>query len=111
MSQKDIEAIYELSPQQKGMLFDSLQGTGSGIHVEQKIYRLHGEVDVSAMERAWQHLVNRHTILRTAFVWKNQDHPLQVVLRRVALRLVTHDWRQLEEAEQKEKLAAFLEAE
>src|SRR6185295_6659241 len=102
MSHKDIEAIYELSPQQKGMLFDSLQGSGSGIHVEQKIYRLHGEVDVPAMERAWQHLLDRHTILRTAFVWKNRDQPLQVVLRRVALRLATHDWRQLAEAERTE---------
>src|SRR6267142_1952511 len=102
MSHKDIEAIYELSPQQKGMLFDSLQGTGSGIHVEQKIYRLAGELDVSAMERAWQHLVDRYTILRTAFAWKNQDQPLQVVLRRVVLRLVAHDWRELAETEQKE---------
>jgi non-ribosomal peptide synthetase component F/alpha-ketoglutarate-dependent taurine dioxygenase len=110
MSHKDIEAIYELSPQQKGMLFDSLQGTGSGIHVEQKIYRLNGELDVPAMERAWQHLVDRYTILRTAFAWRNQDQPLQVVLRRVVLRLVTHDWRQLAETEQKEKLAAHLAA-
>ena len=110
MSQKDIEAIYELSPQQQGMLFDSLQGSGSGIHVEQKIYRLNGEVDARAMERAWQSLVDRHTILRTAFVWKNRDQPLQVVLRRVPLRFVTHDWRQLSETERQEKLVAELDA-
>jgi non-ribosomal peptide synthetase component F/alpha-ketoglutarate-dependent taurine dioxygenase len=107
MTAKNVAAIYPLSPQQQGMLFDTLQLSAPGVHIEQKIYVLRGELDVPALERAWQHLVERHSILRTAFVWKNQDEPLQCVLREVNLEIVRHDWRALPEAEQ--RLQTFLE--
>ncbi|HWF87705.1 MAG TPA: condensation domain-containing protein, partial [Pyrinomonadaceae bacterium] len=85
MTAKNVAAIYPLSPQQQGMLFDTLQLSAPGVHIEQKIYVLRGQLDVPALERAWRHLVERHSILRTAFVWKNQDEPLQCVLREVNL--------------------------
>jgi len=107
MTAKNVAAIYPLSPQQQGMLFDTLQLSAPGVHIEQKIYVLRGELDVPALERAWQHLVERHSILRTAFVWKNQDEPLQCVMREVNLAIVKHDWRMLPEAER--RLQMFLE--
>ncbi len=107
MTAKNVAAIYPLSPQQQGMLFDTLQLSAPGVHIEQKIYVLRGELDVPALERAWQHLLERHSILRTAFVWKNQDEPLQCVLREVDLAIVKHDWRTTSEAEQ--RFEAFLE--
>jgi non-ribosomal peptide synthetase component F/alpha-ketoglutarate-dependent taurine dioxygenase len=109
MTAKNVAAIYPLSPQQQGMLFDTLQLSAPGVHIEQKIYVLRGELDVRALERAWQHLVERHSILRTAFVWKNQDEPLQCVLREVELKISKHDWRALPEAEQRERLQSFIE--
>ena len=107
MTAKNVAAIYPLSPQQQGMLFDTLQLSAPGVHIEQKIYVLRGELDVPALERAWQHLVERHSILRTAFVWKNQDEPLQCVLREVELKIIQHDWRSLPDAEQ--RLQSFVE--
>src|ERR1700674_2888746 len=98
MPTKNVEAIYELSSQQKGMLFDTLHASDSRINVEQKIFALRGDLDISALERAWQRVVDRHSILRTAFVWKNQDEPLQVVLRQTGLRIERHDWRELSSA-------------
>src|SRR5262245_12389882 len=109
MTAKNVVAIYSLSPQQQGMLFDTLQLSAPGVHIEQKIYVLHGELDVPALERAWQHLVERHSILKTAFVWKNQDEPLQCVLREVSLEITKHDWRALSQTEQRERLQSFLE--
>src|SRR5262249_14419982 len=80
MTAKNVAAIYPLSPQQQGMLFDTLQLSAPGVHIEQKVYFFSGELDVLALERAWRYLVERYSILRTAFVWKNQDEPLQCVL-------------------------------
>src|SRR5215468_6095041 len=110
MPNKEVEAIYPLSPQQLGMLTESLAAPGSGIHIEQKIYELSGELEVLALKRAWEALVERHSILRTAFVWKSHDDPLQVVLRDVALPFEQHDLSQLSEAEQEERLGQYLEA-
>jgi non-ribosomal peptide synthetase component F len=107
MTAKNVAAIYPLSPQQQGMLFDTLQLSAPGVHIEQKIYVLRGELDVAALERAWQHLVERHSILRTAFVWKNQDEPLQCVLREVELKIIKHDWRSLPDTEP--RLQSFVE--
>ena len=88
MSKKTIEAIYPLSPQQRGMLFESLAAPQSGIHVEQLTSHLGGELDLPAFERAWELLLERHPILRTGFVWQDQTQPLQVVARDLAIPLV-----------------------
>ena len=109
MSAKNVVAIYALSPQQQGMLFDTLHSSDSGIHIEQKIYVLRGALDVASLEKAWQSVVQRHSILRTGFVWKNQDDPLQCVLREADLKIVRHDWRALSQSEQKERFQTYLE--
>src|SRR6266478_2073469 len=110
MANKEIESIFELSAQQLGMLSETLAAPNSGIHVEQKVYILKGELDVSAMKRAWAGLLERHSVLRTAFVWKKQKDPLQVVLRRVELPLEEYDLGDLSEKEQRAKLSEYLEA-
>src|ERR1043165_3043499 len=83
MNGKNVEAIYKLSPQQQGMLFESVSTPDSGIHVEQLVRTLEGELNLSALTHAWKEIVRRHSIMRTGFVWKEQDKPLQVVLRQV----------------------------
>jgi len=46
---------------------------------------------------------------RTGFVWKDQDEPLQVVLRRVEVPL-EQDWRGYQLLEQQEQLKAYFNA-
>jgi acyl carrier protein len=108
MNSKPVEAIYSLSPQQKGMLFETLFGGESGIFIEQEVSTWKGPVNVMAFQRAWQQIVDRHSVLRTAFVWKEQDEPLQVVLRQVRLLIEEGDWRNLPPAEQQARLAGHL---
>jgi aryl carrier-like protein len=105
---KNVEDIYPLSPQQQGMLFESLSSVESGKYVEQNVYDLKGGLNLAAFQRAWQSIVERHPVLRTAFVWKNVPEPLQVVLRQVEAPLEQHDWRQLLLSEQKERLQSYL---
>ena len=110
MTQKDIEAIYSLSPMQQGMLFHSLYAPASGMYVEQMSCVIEGGLNVPAFERAWGQVVARHSILRTAFTWKRLDKMLQVVHRQVEVPLAQSDWRDLSPAEQQAQLDAFLKA-
>ncbi|BAY25368.1 non-ribosomal peptide synthase [Calothrix sp. NIES-2100] len=108
---KNIESIYPLSPSQQGMLFETLAASESGIHLEQCILNLQiAEFDSLAFARAWQSVVNRHSILRTAFVWENQNEPLQVVLKEAEISLEQQDWRGLSLFQQQEKLETYLSA-
>lgn len=111
MAMKNVETFYPLSPMQQGMLFHSLYAPETGVYVEQLSCTLRGDLDVEAFRRTWQHLLNRHPILRTAFLWEGLKEPVQVVQRQVEVPLTLEDWRDLPPDRQSEQLAAFLEAE
>jgi amino acid adenylation domain-containing protein len=88
MNQKildNIEDAYPLSPVQRGMLFHSLERPEDQMYFFQVVLKISGDVDLDSFQQAWQKLIDRHAILRTAFVWKNLAQPLQVVQRRVTL--------------------------
>ncbi|MGH8473947.1 MAG: condensation domain-containing protein, partial [Gammaproteobacteria bacterium] len=106
---KDIEAIYPLSPSQQGMLIETLSAPRSGIHVEQSVLRLDSDFDLKAFTQAWQQVMERHPVLRTAFVWEDLEEPLQTVLRRVKLPLKRQDWRSLAPSQQRERLEHYLD--
>ena len=108
MNAKNVEAIYQLSPQQQGMLFESVLTPGSGIHVEQLIRTLEGKLNTAALTRAWAEIVQRHSIMRTGFVWKEQGEPLQVVLRHVDVPTEQYDLRSSSDAAA--ELTSYLKA-
>ena len=62
----------------------------------------------AAFEQAWQQVVAKHSILRTAFVWEQLAQPLQVVYRQVDVNLQIHDWQELSAQEQQQQLEVFL---
>ncbi|HEX2270758.1 MAG TPA: amino acid adenylation domain-containing protein [Pyrinomonadaceae bacterium] len=105
---QNIEDLYVLSPIQSGMLFHSLYAPGSGVYVIQVSCALRGDLNIKALEQAWQQVVQRHAILRSSFVWETLDRPLQAVHRRVELPFEQHDWRALTPAAQQEALAGWL---
>src|SRR5205085_3837171 len=108
MQVENIESIYELSPMQQGMLFHSLRSPESGMYVEQLSCMLRGPLDVAGLRQAWQHISDRHAVLRTSFYWKEMDKPLQVVQRAVQLPFEVQDWRDLPREAQRQRLAALL---
>ncbi|BAY37781.1 amino acid adenylation domain-containing protein [Nostoc sp. NIES-2111] len=107
---RNIEDIYPLSPMQEGMLFESLYAPDSQAYFEQLIYTLSGQLNLPAFEQAWQQVVARHSILRTAFVWEQLDQPLQVVYRQVDVKVHSYDWQQLSAQEQQQKLEFLLQS-
>jgi len=105
-----IEDIFPLSPLQKGLLFHTLYSPGESVYFEQLACELHGRLDETAFAQAWKLLVSRHPILRTAFVWKGQSEPRQVVHRTLEMPWRREDWRAFTAEQQTEKLAEFLAA-
>jgi amino acid adenylation domain-containing protein/non-ribosomal peptide synthase protein (TIGR01720 family) len=87
------EDVYPLSPLQEGLLFHSIAAPSSGVYFRQMRCALRGPLDAAAFAAACQDLVDRHGILRTAFVWEGLRAPLQLVLRQALLQVALHDWR------------------
>jgi len=107
---KLIEDIYPLTPMQAGMLFHHLYDHATGVYFEQMNCTLRGALDVQVLQRAWQQVIDRHAVLRTAFQWTHSAEPFQVVYRRVPLPIDQHDWRNLTASAQVAELEAFLRA-
>jgi surfactin family lipopeptide synthetase C len=107
---KKIKDIYPLSPMQQGMLFHSLYAPTEQTYVTQMGCRLVGELHIAEFEHAWQQVIDRHPILRTAFVWERRAEPLQIVFQDVQLSWLHEDWQELTAAQQQEALNTFMEA-
>lgn len=48
-------------------------------------------IDPAKWKQAWETLIRRHAILRTAFDWENPARPLQVVLKDVPVEVTIHE--------------------
>ncbi len=104
-----IDDILLLSPLQQGMLFHTLYTPESTVYNLQLEFALEGDLDERALEQAWQLLVDRHTALRTSFVWERVEKPFQLVHHDVNLKIARHDWSALNAAEQELRRRAYLE--
>ena len=103
----NISAIYPLSPLQQGFLYRAISDPDSSSYVVQYSCKLRGQLDAGVLRRAWEEVVNRHDILRTAFVWEGVEEPLQVVGTRVTLPWEEHDLSGLPPAEQQQRLQEY----
>jgi NRPS condensation-like uncharacterized protein len=105
---ENLEDLYRLSPLQQGILFHTLYSPNAGVYLEQSVFTAKGDFNVSAYERAWQAVMDRHPILRTSFFWEGLDNALQVVQQGVKMPIRHYDWRGLTQSEQEIRLEGFL---
>jgi len=101
-----IEEEYELAPIQLGMLIHA-SAHGSGTYIQQMICSLSEDLNVTALERAWLKVVDRHPVFRTSFHIVASP-PLQRVHAQVNLVIAKEDWRAMPPREQKASLARYL---
>lgn len=104
-----LEDSYPLSPIQEGMVFHCVQSPGSGVYVQQLVCELHEELVITAFIQAWNCLLARHAVLRTAFRWIDQGRPVQEVHGRVRLPVEQFDWRGLSGTAASVRQQEFLE--
>ena len=77
----EIKNIYNLTPLQEGMLFHYLLEPDTTTYVEQMVFSVEGNINIEAIEKSFNMLIERHDSLRTVFYYKNVDKPLQIVLK------------------------------
>jgi amino acid adenylation domain-containing protein/non-ribosomal peptide synthase protein (TIGR01720 family) len=91
-AESPLEDIYGLSPLQTAMLFHTLSGVNPEALFIQLTCSLRGQVNFPALKKAWQRLIDRHPIFRTAYEWEELDEPVQVVHRRAEMPIEYLDW-------------------
>ncbi len=103
---KNVEDVYHLTPVQREMLSETQFGPTAP--AAQICWNLDGELDSDAFQRAWQHLLARHTILRTCFLTAQLKEPVQVVRQQLKLLYERYDWTEYGPEQQQEKLQDLL---
>ncbi|MFO2465905.1 amino acid adenylation domain-containing protein [Pseudomonas sp. 15FMM2] len=87
-----VEHLYRLSPMQQGMLFLGLNAPQDDMYVNQLSIDVHG-LDSARFIKAWAAVCQRHSVLRTGFLWQDLEEPLQFVLKDLPVPLSELDWR------------------
>ncbi|MFP2933568.1 condensation domain-containing protein, partial [Pyxidicoccus sp. 3LG] len=105
----DVEDVYPLSPLQQGMLFHVLLAPTAGDYLQQLTWTVHSPLRLDVLRRAWQHVVDRHAVLRTGFRWEGLPEPLQVVHATAELPWEELDWSALSSTGEQTRLESFLE--
>ena len=104
----DLETIYPLAPMQLALLFQSLKAGESDPGFLQLSWIMRGDLDVHAFEQAWQIMVDRQPVLRTAMWWTDIAQPIQMVHRHVTLSVEHEDWSDVADDEIESRLQTFL---
>ncbi|MEM9819924.1 MAG: amino acid adenylation domain-containing protein [Bacteroidota bacterium] len=105
----NIEAMYELSPVQEGMLFHGLFNNDSSAYTEQYLFDFNEGLDVEAFRQSVDYVVNNHSILRSAFVHDKFSIPIQCVYKKVEVPFQILNYSNKSEEEQKLAIEKLLE--
>jgi amino acid adenylation domain-containing protein len=81
----NVQDIYGLSPLQDGMLFHHLLKESGDTYIVSSKMAFASRDLLERYLAAAQHVVDRHDVLRTSFVWDELSSPVQVVWRHAAL--------------------------
>jgi amino acid adenylation domain-containing protein len=106
---KNVEDVYVASPLQQGLIFHGLLAPESSAYSVQIICDLEGKLDVAVLRRAWQCVFERHSVLRTCFVWEDVGEALQVVRKEIELPWREIDWRRMSKEEQEKRMQSVVE--
>jgi acyl carrier protein len=82
----DLQDVYPLTPMQSGILFHVVRAPELTSYVEQFVLETDGPLDTHRIVAAWNEVIGRHPLLRTAFVWEGVDSPVQVVMAECRIR-------------------------
>ncbi|MBB5627516.1 amino acid adenylation domain-containing protein [Sphaerisporangium krabiense] len=106
------EDAYPATGLQSRMIETSLRSPGLGLNITHQRFRFDGPgFDPVALERAWQHTIDRYDSFRAEYVQDDTGRWIQVIHPDVRLTMDTHDLRGLTPAEQSRRVEVYVEAE
>ncbi|MBA9085511.1 amino acid adenylation domain-containing protein/non-ribosomal peptide synthase protein (TIGR01720 family) [Fontibacillus solani] len=103
----ELENVYMLTPMQKGMMFHYLMDPESGFYFEQMKLDVTGNFDPETFISSFNHLVQRHEVLRTSFITGLTSETVQAVFRDRSVGLHYEDISSLTESEQHSYIARY----
>lgn len=106
LHQTQLRTLYQLGPLQSEMYRYSRSSVNAGTYIIQVGFEV-SFPHIRLMKKAWEHVIARHSILRTAF-HDVGGTPLQAVYSPVGLPFAELDYSGLTPAELEKALAAFL---
>ncbi len=98
---------------QQGMLFHhlySLDNDENDVYMMQLVCKINEDVDEDILLNAWEIAVERHSVLRTSFLWEGLAEPQQIVHDNVTIPIEREDWSGFSANEQEEKLDNYLDS-
>ena len=98
---QSIEHLYPLSPMQQGMLFHTLAQPELQEYFRQVCVPVQGDLDIEKFRAAWENVIERHEVLRSVFLWRDDMEPVQAVVSQCG------DWWNV--VERPASIEAFLE--
>lgn len=102
----DMSKLYPATVMQQGILFSSLLNAST--YMIQVCVDFNGKLNVSLFRQAWQEVIARHDILRTAFTGMD-DELHQVVLDKVEVNWDVKDWCELSTNQQNEQFDQYMQ--
>jgi amino acid adenylation domain-containing protein len=84
---ENVEDIYPMSDIQSGMIYASLAEPELDIYHDQFVFLLKTGLDINVLEKGLSLLVEKHEILRTAFSYDLYPEGVQIVYRRIPVKI------------------------
>ncbi|MFF2038682.1 amino acid adenylation domain-containing protein, partial [Priestia megaterium] len=106
INKNNIQDIYTLSPMQEGMLFHTLKDS-TGMYFEQFTYSISGFLNNQILEKCFNILIDKYSVLRTNFIYKNVRKAFQVLMKNKHLKLYYEDISSLNKILREEYLKEF----
>jgi non-ribosomal peptide synthase protein (TIGR01720 family) len=106
-----VERLLPMTPTQEGLLFHARYDSGDlDVHNVQIALETSGPLDTDRFRAACDALLERHPMLRAAFLQRRSGEPVQAVPERVAMPWQTHDLTALDPAGRDARRTELLEA-
>ncbi|MCR8984709.1 amino acid adenylation domain-containing protein [Brevibacillus laterosporus] len=103
----EIKLIQRLSPLQEGMLFHHILDRKHNAYFEQMRFKLEGPLNLEALQKSLNLLIDRYDILRTVFMYEDLEEPIQIVLKQRSTTIHYEDISSLPDAEKSNQVEAF----
>ncbi|MGW8957675.1 amino acid adenylation domain-containing protein [Paenibacillus sp. NPDC055715] len=106
----EIEKVANLTPLQEGMLFHTVMEPESQAYYEQVRMTIRGELNLEALQKSFQTLVQRHETLRSNIYHKSASRSRLIVFKERNPTLRYENLTNIPEAEQAEAIRSYADA-